>query len=184
LGAPLSSGGPYYGFMCCKEAHVRQMPGRIVGRTVDADGRPGFVLTLQAREQHIRRSKATSNICTNQGLVVTASTIYMAIMGPEGLRRTAAAGHANTRALLQRLTAIDGVERAFGGPFFHEAVLRLNRPVQGVLSAMADEDILGGYALGGTYPELGEALLVCVTETKTSDDLDRYATALGRALAA
>jgi glycine dehydrogenase subunit 1 len=184
LGAPLSSGGPYYGFMCCKEAHVRQMPGRIVGRTVDVDGRTGFVLTLQAREQHIRRSKATSNICTNQGLVVTASTIYMAIMGPEGLRRTAVASHANTRALLRRLAPIKGVERVFGGPFFHEAVLRLNRPVQDVLAGMAGEGILGGYALGENYPELGEALLVCATETKTGADLDRYAAALSRVLAA
>lgn len=184
LGAPLSSGGPYYGFMCCKEAHVRQMPGRIVGRTVDVDGRPGFVLTLQAREQHIRRSKATSNICTNQGLVVTASTIYMAIMGPEGLRRTAVSSHANTRALLQRLVSIKGVERVFSTPFFHEAVLRLNRPVKDVLAEMADEGILGGYALGEDYPELGEALLVCATETKTGADLDRYTAALSRALAA
>lgn len=184
LGAPLSSGGPYYGFMCCKEAHVRQMPGRIVGRTVDADGRTGFVLTLQAREQHIRRSKATSNICTNQGLVVTASTIYMAIMGPEGLRRTAVSSHANTRALLQRLASIKGVERVFGSPFFHEAVLRLSRPVKDVLAGMADEGILGGYALGEDYPELGEALLVCATETKTAADLDRYTATLSRALAA
>lgn len=184
LGAPLSSGGPYYGFMCCKQAHVRQMPGRIVGRTVDANGRPGFVLTLQAREQHIRRSKATSNICTNQGLVVTASTIYMAIMGPEGLRRTAAASHANTHALMRRLLAIGGIEQVFGGPFFHEVVLRINRPVQSVLAGMADEGILGGFDLGEAYPELGEALLVCATETKTGADLDRYAAALSRALAA
>lgn len=184
LGAPLSSGGPYYGFMCCKEAHVRQMPGRIVGRTVDVDGRSGFVLTLQAREQHIRRSKATSNICTNQGLVVTASTIYMAIMGPEGLRRTAVSSHANTRALLQRLASIKGVEQVFGTPFFHEAVLRLNRPVKDVLAGMAGEGILGGYALNEDYPELGEALLVCATETKTGADLDRYVATLGRALAA
>src|SRR5688572_6112216 len=109
LGAPLSSGGPYYGFMCCKEALVRQMPGRIIGRTLDLNGRPGFTLTLQAREQHIRRSKATSNICTNQGLVVAASTIYMSLLGPDGLERAAAASHANTNALIEQLTAIKGV---------------------------------------------------------------------------
>ena len=118
LGAPLSSGGPYYGFLCCSQALVRQMPGRIVGRTTDVDGKEGFVLTLQAREQHIRRSKATSNICTNQGLVVTASTIYMAILGPRGLENTAAACHANTRELVAQLSAIDGVRQAFSSPVF------------------------------------------------------------------
>jgi glycine dehydrogenase subunit 1 len=183
LGAPLSSGGPYYGFMCCKQEHVRQMPGRIVGRTVDLDGKQGFVLTLQAREQHIRRSKATSNICTNQGLVVTASTIHMAIMGPEGLRQAAAASHANTRALVQRLGAIKGVSQVFARPYFHEIVLRLNKPVKSVLSKMADAGILAGFDLGETYPELGESLLLCVTETKTETDLDFYAASLGKALA-
>ena len=109
LGVPLASGGPYYGFLCCKLAHVRQMPGRIVGRTVDLEGKPGYVLTLQAREQHIRRGKATSNICTNQGLMVTASTIYMSLLGPDGLRRVAERCHQQTRELKQELTAIAGV---------------------------------------------------------------------------
>jgi glycine dehydrogenase subunit 1 len=175
LGAPLSSGGPYFGFMCCKNALVRQMPGRIVGRTVDADGKPGFTLTLQAREQHIRRSKATSNICTNQGLVVAAATIYMSLLGPDGLERVAAASHANTNALVEQLTAIDGVTRAFARPVFHEAVLRLPQPVADVLSALEAEKILGGYSLTAHYPELGEALLVCATETRTPADIARYA---------
>jgi len=126
LGAPLSSGGPYFGFMACKEPLVRQMPGRIIGRTVDKDGKSGFTLTLQAREQHIRRSKATSNICTNQGLIVTAATIYMSLLGPEGLERIAAACHANTLATIEKLTAIKGVSRVFNRPVFHEAVLRLD----------------------------------------------------------
>jgi len=174
LGAPLSSGGPYFGFMACKSPLVRQMPGRIIGRTVDADGKPGFTLTLQAREQHIRRSKATSNICTNQGLIVTAATIYMSLLGPDGLERVAGACHANTRALIERLTSIDGVEQLFNRPVFHEAVLRLDRSVADVLRALAAEGILGGLDLAEHYPELGDAMLVCATETRTAADIDRY----------
>ena len=180
LGAPLSSGGPYYGFMCCKEALVRQMPGRIIGRTVDKDGKPGFTLTLQAREQHIRRSKATSNICTNQGLVVTASTIYMALLGPEGLERVARSCHANTLALIEKLTAIDGVTRVFDRPVFHEAVLRLEVPVPETLRALEAQGILGGYDLTEHYPHLGQSLLVCATETRTREDIEQYAFHLER----
>ena len=178
LGAPLSSGGPYFGFMCCRREWVRQMPGRIVGRTVDREGKPGFTLTLQAREQHIRRSKATSNICTNQGLVVTAATIYMSLLGAEGLERAAAASHANTRSLKERLTALPGVSAVFNGPFFHETVLRLPRPAEHVLAALAERGIAGGYDLKHEYPELGDAVLVCATETKGEADLDAYAAAL------
>jgi glycine dehydrogenase subunit 1 len=181
LGAPLSSGGPYFGFMCCRKEHVRQMPGRIVGRTMDADGRPGFVLTLQAREQHIRRSKATSNICTNQGLVVTAATIHMALLGPEGLERVAAHCHANAHALVDRLKPL-GVTPAFSGEAFHEIAFRLPKPVRPALAAMAEQGVLGGYALGGDYPDLDDLLLVCATETKTEADLDRYAEVMKAAL--
>lgn len=180
LGAPLSSGGPYFGFMCCREALVRQMPGRIIGRTVDRDGKPGFTLTLQAREQHIRRSKATSNICTNQGLAVTAATIYMSLLGPEGLERVARACHAHTHALAGKLTAIKGVTRVFNRPFFHETVLRLDAPVADVLRALAAQSILGGYDLTPYYPELGQALLVCATEARTAADIDQYAFQLER----
>jgi len=182
LGSPLASGGPYFGFMACKQAQVRQMPGRIVGRTVDLDGRPGFTLTLQAREQHIRRSKATSNICTNQGLLAAAATVYMALLGPAGLERVAAASHSNTRKLVERLSAIDGVEQVFDRPYFHEALLRLNAPVDEVLRALAVQDLLGGYAVERHYPELGNCLLVCATETRTDEDIESYAGHLERIL--
>ncbi|MEM9058113.1 MAG: aminomethyl-transferring glycine dehydrogenase subunit GcvPA, partial [Pseudomonadota bacterium] len=136
LGVPLSSGGPYYGFMACQKALMRQLPGRVVGRTVDTEGEAGMVLTLQAREQHIRRSKATSNICTNQGLAVTASTIFMSLLGDEGLAHVATHCIERTEALVERLTALAGVEEAFTGPRFHEAVLRLDREVGPVLKAL------------------------------------------------
>jgi len=180
LGVPMASGGPYYGLMCCKQAYVRQMPGRIVGRTVDLDGKPGYTLTLQAREQHIRRSKATSNICTNQGLMVTASTIHMALVGAEGLKRVAAQSHANKQLLVERLTSIDGVQAIFTRPGFHEAVIQLDRPVDEVLRALASSNILGGYSLAEDYPELGNAILVCATETKSESDINAYAEELQR----
>jgi glycine dehydrogenase subunit 1 len=178
LGVPLASGGPYFGFMATRMHYVRQMPGRIVGRTLDADGRPGFTLTLQAREQHIRRSKATSNICTNQGLMVTAATIYMALLGAAGLERVAGASARRTAELVHALTRIPGVTAAFDAPRFHEAVLLLDRPVGPVLGALAERGIAGGLDLGAAYPELGEALLVCATETKTDADIEAYAHAL------
>lgn len=182
LGVPLSSGGPYFGFMTTRTEYVRQMPGRIVGRTVDLNGREGFTLTLQAREQHIRRAKATSNICTNQGLLVTAATIYMSLMGAEGLERTAAASHARAKDLVVALTAVKGVRRAFVGPYFHEAVLLFDRPVAPILTSLASRGILGGLDLSETYPELGYALLVCATETKSLGDINSYVTALGDAM--
>jgi len=178
LGVPLSSGGPYFGFMTCKQKEVRQMPGRIVGRTTDLNGDYGFTLTLQAREQHIRRSKATSNICTNQGLMVTAATIYMSLLGYDGLRQVAQASHHNTAHLIRGLTAIDGIERLFEGPHFHEVALQLDRPVAPVLEELASKDILGGLDLSATSPELGNALLVCATETKTESDLDVFIIAI------
>lgn len=182
LGAPLSSGGPYFGFMCCKQALVRQMPGRIIGRTVDLDGKPGFTLTLQAREQHIRRAKATSNICSNQGLMVTAATIHMALLGADGLRRVAAASHANTQALAVQAVGVHGVKRLFGGPHFHEIVLHLPKPSARVLASMAEQGVSGGFDLKPLYPQLGDAILVCATETKTQEDLQRYVAALRHAL--
>ena len=178
LGIPLSSGGPYFGFLCCRESLVRQMPGRIVGRTVDLDGKPGFTLTLQAREQHIRRSKATSNICTNQGLMTTAATLYLSLLGPEGLERVASACHDNTRRLLEKVVAIEGVEPLFDGEFFHEVVLRVDLPVNQLLERLAGHQLLAGHSLAEDYPELGDAFLLCCTETKTEADLERFATLL------
>ncbi len=184
FGIPLSSGGPYVGFLSCKQEHVRQMPGRIIGRTVDLEGKTGFALTLQAREQHIRRAKATSNICTNQGLAMTAATIYLSLMGAEGLERVALASHHNIQTLTQQVNQIAGVKRVFDNVVFHEVVLQLNQPVAPVLAKMAELGVLGGLDLSPYYPELGNALLVCTTETKNAADLARFAQALTQALAA
>lgn len=182
LGVPLSSGGPYFGFMATRMEYVRQMPGRIVGGTVDVEGRPGFTLTLQAREQHIRRSKATSNICTNQGLMVTAATIYMSLLGPRGLEAVAQASMQRTCDLVSALCKVPGVQRAFSAPHFHEAVLLLDRPPAAILAALARRGILGGLDLSERYPELGHALLVCATETKLDADIKAYASALADAM--
>jgi len=182
LGIPLSSGGPYFGYMTCRKKLVRQMPGRIVGRTVDVDGNSGFTLTLQAREQHIRRSKATSNICTNQGLMVTAATIHMSLLGGEGLRRTAARCHANTQSLAAKLAQLDGVSVAFG-QYFHEAVVCLEKPVAAVLEVLSSQGILGGYDLSDEYPELGNALLVCATDARSEQEIDTYVACMKNVLA-
>jgi glycine dehydrogenase subunit 1 len=174
LGIPLAGGGPYFGFMACKKEWLRQMPGRVVGRTVDKTGKEGFTLTLQAREQHIRRAKATSNICTNQGLLVSAATIYMSLLGPSGLKKVAQASHSNAQRLAEQLTSIPGVELIFNTTFFHEFIIRLPKPVKNVLDNLATIGIQGGLDLSELYPELGNALLICVTETKTQQDLDLY----------
>ncbi|MEM7502436.1 MAG: aminomethyl-transferring glycine dehydrogenase subunit GcvPA [Pseudomonadota bacterium] len=184
LGVPLSSGGPYFGYMACQAKLARQMPGRIVGRTTDLDGQTGYALTLQAREQHIRRSKATSNICTNQGLMVTAATIYLSLLGAEGLARVASSSHQRTAQLVERLIAIDGVAPMFAGPHFHETALVLDRPVQPVLAGLAARGILGGHDLSTHFSELGHGMLVCATETKTEADLDLYAAVLSDVMTA
>ena len=180
LGIPLSSGGPYFGFMCCTQKIVRQMPGRLIGRTLDAEGKQGFTLTLQAREQHIRRSKATSNICTNQGLMVTAATLYMSLMGPAGMAQAAKASHANTRLLVEKLTAIDGVEVVFNSPFFHECVLRIDYPLDDLVHAITAEGIIAGMPLGADFEGLQDCLLVCATELRTEEEMDNFALHLER----
>jgi len=175
LGVPLSSGGPYFGFMCCRQDYVRQMPGRIIGRTTDLDGKQGFTLTLQAREQHIRRSKATSNICTNQGLLVTAATIYMALLGPQGLERVATTSHHNSGLLVDALSKVDGVQSVFKRSRFHEVVVKFDLPLDEVLRAMSAQGIVAGVKLQDDYPELENCLLICTTETKTEADILAYA---------
>jgi glycine dehydrogenase subunit 1 len=182
LGIPMASGGPYFGFLCCDQKLVRQMPGRIVGRTVDLDGKEGFTLTLQAREQHIRRSKATSNICTNQGLLVTAATIYMSVMGQQGLQQVAAQSHANTIQLVEALTSISGVERLFNQAYFHEAVIKLPKPAAQVIHQLASQGILAGVELSREFPELDNALLICATEKRTADEITHFRDALAAVL--
>lgn len=186
LGIPLASGGPYFGFLACLQTYVRQMPGRLIGKTVDVDGKTGYALTLQAREQHIRRAKATSNICTNQGLMTTAATIYMSLVGPHGLKQIALQCHENTCYLLEKLTAISGVKAHFDAPFFHECVIDLPCSAADVLIELNKKGIQGGLDLGQYYlphqPALPNSLLICATETKTVEQLDSYATALTQIL--
>jgi glycine dehydrogenase subunit 1 len=182
FGIPVASGGPYMGFMCCKKAIVRQMPGRIIGRTLDLDGKEGFTLTLQAREQHIRRAKATSNICTNQGLLVTAATIYMSLMGDRGIYEVASQCHQNTAALVAEIEKLPGVELRFPGPYFHEIVIKLPVQAEPVLEKMSRQGILAGYDLGETDWDLGNCMLTNVTEVKTVDDIDRFVSCLATAL--
>jgi glycine dehydrogenase subunit 1 len=182
FGIPMASGGPSFGFVTSRMNFVRQMPGRIIGQTEDLDGKTGYALTLQAREQHIRRGKATSNICTNQGLLVTAGTIYLALAGPEGLRRTALACHENTASLVNALTAIEGVEQRYEGAYFHEAVLKLPRSAADVLKLLGERDILGGLDLGD-FGGANDEMLVCATEKRTPAEIAHYAQALTEILA-
>lgn len=183
LGVPMASGGPSFGFLCSKMKHVRQMPGRIVGRTIDAIGETGYTLTLQAREQHIRRAKATSNICTNQGLLVTAATIYMSIMGVSGLRHTASRCHDNTNYLVAQLEATGRAQRAFPTPYFHECVLRCAGNVETLTKTMVSKHgILAGLPLGEIDKTLDDCLLLCATEKRTRAEIDRFVELFNRIL--
>lgn len=179
LGVPMSGGGPFFGFMCCKKAFIRQMPGRIVGRTHDTNGKTGYTLTLQAREQHIRRAKATSNICTNQGLAVTAATIYLTLMGFKGLQQIASMCHQNAHKLKEKLRTIPGIDVVFDRCHYHEFVIRFtDRDLNDALDALNTAFIQGGYPIEVDYPELENCLLVCATEMITDQDIDDFVNAL------
>lgn len=185
IGVGLQFGGPYVGLFACKEKFVRQMPGRLCGETVDAEGKRGFVLTLSTREQHIRREKATSNICTNSGLCALAFSIHMTLLGERGLRELAAINHANAVAAAERLSRIPGVELV-NHTFFNEFTLKLPRAARTVVHELAAKRILGGVSLGRLYPDNGESefgLLVAVTEVVSDEDVEALAAALEEVLA-
>jgi glycine dehydrogenase subunit 1 len=185
IGVGLQFGGPYVGLFACKEKFLRQMPGRLCGETVDADGKRGFVLTLSTREQHIRREKATSNICTNSGLCALAFTIHMSLLGGRGLRDLAALNHAKAVQATERLAQIPGVELV-NDSFFNEFTLKLPVNARDVVHRLAARKILGGVSLGRLYPDNGElehGLLVAVTEVVSDEDIETFAAALQEEIA-
>ncbi|MBI5191567.1 MAG: aminomethyl-transferring glycine dehydrogenase subunit GcvPA [Nitrospirae bacterium] len=175
LGKSLSFGGPYLGLFACREEHLRQMPGRVVGETVDAIGKRGYVLTLQAREQHIKRERATSNICTNEALIALMAAIYMAAMGKSGIRRVAGLCVQKSHYALDELVKRPGVTRAFSAPFFKEFAVKTAKGVGPVNKRLLKQNIIGGLDLGAHYPELKGRMLVAVTEKRTKEEIDRLA---------
>jgi glycine dehydrogenase subunit 1 len=182
FGLPPSYGGPFAGVIASRDKFVRQMPGRLVGQTTDSDGRLGFVLTLATREQHIRREKATSNICTNQALCALAATVHLTLLGKEGLREMAHQNLSKAQFALTELTRIPGVRRTFAAPFFNEFTIELPRSARIVNSHLLRENIVGPLPLGSSYPELTKHALVCVTETTTRTEIETLASAIRRAL--
>ena len=184
LGNRLDYGGPSFGFFAATEEHLRRMPGRIAGETTDADGRRGFVLALQTREQHIRREKATHNICTSQALNALAGVVYLSWLGKRGFAELGELLARQTAYARERLAAVDGVEPLDDTPVFREFAVRLGAPVPEVLDRVAEEGIAAGYWLGREYPEHEDALLVAITERRSKADIDRLADSLGRAIGA
>jgi glycine cleavage system P protein (glycine dehydrogenase) subunit 1 len=182
LGLAPSFGGPFAGVIATREKFVRQMPGRLAGQTTDSAGRRGFVLTLATREQHIRREKATSNICTNQALCALAVTMHLALLGKEGLREMAAQNLAKARYAVDEFEKLPGVRRAFSAPFFNEVALEFPRSVRMINQELLREKIIGPLPLGPYFPEQTKRGLLCVTEVHSRDDVDRLVTATRRAL--
>jgi glycine dehydrogenase subunit 1 len=184
FGLAPSYGGPYAGVIASREKYVRQMPGRLSGQTVDSEGQRGFVLTLATREQHIRREKATSNICTNQALCALAATVHLTLLGKEGLREQAEQNLAKAHFALSELEKIPGVTRTFSGPFFNEFAVALPKSVKLVNAELLKEKIIGPFVLGMAYPELSKNAVVCVTETTTRGEIERLVAGVRKALAA
>jgi glycine dehydrogenase subunit 1 len=182
FGLAPSYGGPFVGVIASRDKYVRQMPGRLAGQTMDTEGRRGFVLTLATREQHIRREKATSNICTNQALCALAATVHLTLLGKEGLREMAEQNVSKAQFALAELTQIPGVRRTFSAPFFNEFTIELPRSVRMVNGYLLRDKIVGPLPLGSSYPELTKRALVCVTETTTRAQIENFASALRRAL--
>ena len=184
LGNRLDFGGPSFGFFAATEAYLRRMPGRIAGETTDVDGRRGFVLTLQTREQHIRREKATSNICTSQALNALAGVVYLAWLGRRGLVELGELLLQRTHYARERLTALDGVRALHEQPVVREFAVALDADVARVVERCQEQGVNPGYALGRDYPEHADGLLVALTEQRSRADIDRLADVLGAAVAA
>ena len=175
---PPSFGGPYLGFFACREEYVRRMAGRLVGETVDAQGRRGYVLTLATREQHIRRERATSNICTNEALCALAAAVYLSALGPRGLRQVAELCYHKSHYAAQAIAKVPGFAMLDRRPFFKEFVVRCPLPVAEVNDRLLEWDIIGGYDLGSDYPHLAGHMLLCVTEMNTRAEIDELVMAL------
>src|SRR5690348_4196457 len=183
FGMPPSYGGPYAGVLATREKYVRQMPGRLAGQTTDAQGRRGFCLTLATREQHIRRERATSNICTNQALCALAATVHLCLLGKQGLREMAEQNVAKAQFALGELEKLPGVRRLFDGPVFNEFVVQFPRSVRMINAQLLRDKIIGPLPLGQFYPELTKCGLVCVTETTRREQIERLADAVRETLA-
>jgi len=178
LGNPLSFGGPHLGFFAATSKHIRRMPGRLIGETVDEDGVRGYVMSMQTREQHIRRHRATSNICTNEALNALAATVYLSLMGKKGLREVAEQSTQKAHYAAKHIDSIDGFSLKYNKPFFKEFVVQCNRPAGDIIDSMLDHDILAGVDLGKFYPEMDNSMLVAVTEKRTKDEIDDFVSRL------